>query len=101
MNILGFLLACNFVLHAFIVGRFGFKGNLPPALFGILYAGLAYKAFSNWAYATPVSLAVTAIGIVGLAANFKKLQHETTIEKIIFGVGAAIIIYASRILFFS
>lgn len=86
---LGLLLLVNAVLHGAIIGRFGFKENEPPALFGIVYAALALAAFSGWGHAPVATLVVTAVGLLGLAVNFKKLHHETTIEKIIFGVGAA------------
>ena len=95
MTLLGLLLLGNAVLHGVIVGRFGLKGNAPPAVFGILYAGLALAVFGGWAYAPPVALVVTAVGVLGLALNFKKLQHDSTIEKIILVVGAAIIVCAA------
>ena len=89
MTVLGFLLLGNAVLHGVIVGRFGLEGNAPPAVFGILYAGLALAVFRGWADAPLVALVVTAVGLLGLALNFRKLQHETTVEKIIFVVGTA------------
>ena len=89
MTLLSLLLLGNAVLHGVIVGRFGIKGNAPPAVFGILYAGLALAVFRGWAYAALAAAAVTAVGLVGLAANFRKLQHDTTVEQIIFAVGAA------------
>jgi hypothetical protein len=49
MTLLGLLLLGNAVLHGVIVGRFGIKGNAPPAVFGLLYAGLALAAFLGWA----------------------------------------------------
>ncbi len=98
MMLLGLLLLGNAVLHAVIVVRFGIKGNEPPAVFGVLYAGLTASVFLGWAHALWAVLAVTTIGLVGLAANFKKLQHETTVEKIILGVGAAILASAAYLL---
>src|SRR5678815_4641934 len=95
MTVLGLLLLGNAVLHGVIVGRFGLKGNAPPALFGISYAALALAAFGGWAHAPLVALAVTAMGILGLALNFKKLKHDSTIEKIILVVGAAILACAA------
>ena len=95
MTLLSLLLLGNAVLHGVIVGRFGIKGNAPPAVFGILYAGLALAAFRGWAHAALAALVVTTVGLVGLALNFRKLQHDTTVEKIIFVVGAAIVAYAT------
>jgi hypothetical protein len=37
MTVLGLLLLGNAILHGVIIGRFGMKGNEPPAVFGILY----------------------------------------------------------------
>jgi len=99
MTLLSFLLLGNAVLHGVIIGRFGIKGNEPPAVFGILYAGLALAVFLGWAHATLAVLGVTAVGLLGLAVNFSKLQHETTVEKIIFVVGAAILACAGYTLF--
>lgn len=98
MTVLSLMLLVNAVLHGVIVGRFGIKGNEPPAVFGILYAALALVVFNGWTYAVPVTLVVTTIGLVGLALNFKKLQHDTTVEKIIFAVGTAILAWAAYLL---
>jgi hypothetical protein len=56
-----------------------------------VYAGLALAVFGGWAHAPLVALVVTAVGLLGLVLNFKKLQHDTTIEKIILVVGAVIL----------
>jgi len=95
MTLLSVLLFANAVLHGVIVGRFGLEGNEPPAVFGVVYAGLALTVVGGWAHAPIAVLVVTAVGLVGLAVNFKKLQHETTVEKIIFVVGAAILACAA------
>lgn len=98
MALLGLLLLSNAVLHGVIIGRFGIKGNEPPALFGILYAGLALAVFRDWDHAVLATLVVTAVGLVGLALNFKKLQHDRTVEKIVFVVGSATIVVAASLL---
>jgi len=95
MTLLGMLLVVNAVLHGFIVGRFGFSGNEPPAVFAILYGALALAVFVGWTGALLVTLVVTALGLLGLAVNFRKLQHETRVEKMIFVVGAAILASAT------
>ena len=95
MTLLSLLLLVNAVLHGVIVGRFGIKGNEPPAVFGVLYAVLALVVFRGWTYGVLATLVVTAVGLVGLALNFRKLQHDTTVEKIIFVVGAAILAWAA------
>ena len=89
MTLLSLLLLGNAVLHGIIIGRFGIKGNEPPAVFGTAYAGLSLAVFLGWAHAPLAALVVTAVGLVGLAVNFKKLQHDTTVEKFVFVVGAA------------
>ena len=98
MTLLSLLLLVNAVLHCIIVGRFGIKGNEPPAVFGLLYAVLAIAVFLGWAYGILATLVVTTVGLLGLALGFRKLQHDTTVEKIIFVVGAAIIAYAAYLL---
>jgi hypothetical protein len=98
MTLLTLLLLTNAVLHGVIIGRFGIKGNEPPAVFGLVYAGLALIAFRDWAHAPLAVLIVTAVGLLGLAVNFKKLQHETTVEKIIFVVGGALLACAAYLL---
>jgi hypothetical protein len=98
MTLLGLLLLANAVLHGVIIGRFGIRGNAPPAVFGLGYAGLALATFGGWAHAPLAVLTVTAVGLLGLAVNFKKLQHETTVEKIIFAVGGALLACAAYLL---
>lgn len=98
MTLLSLMLLVNAALHGLIVGCFGIKGNEPPAVFGVLYAALALAMFSGWTYGLVASLAITTIGLVGLALNFKKLQHDPTVEKIIFAVGVAIIAWAAYLL---
>lgn len=98
MTFLGLLLLGNAVLHGVIVGRFGIKGNVQPAVFGFLYAALALAVFSGWPHGALTTLVVTTAGLVGLALNFRKLQHDTTVEKIIFVVGVAILACAAYLL---
>ena len=95
LTLLGILLVVNAVLHAVIVGRFGFNGNAPPAVFAIVYGALALAVFVGWSGALLVTLVVTALGLLGLAVNFRKLQHETRVEKLIFVIGAAILVSAT------
>ena len=98
MTLLSLLLLGNAALHGVIVGRFGIKGNAPPAVFGTLYAGLALAVFRGWPHALLAAMGVTAVGLVGLALNFKKLKHDTTVEKIIFVVGSATVVCAAYLL---
>jgi hypothetical protein len=98
VTLLTLLLLGNAALHGAIILRFGIKGNEPPALFGCLYSGLALAGFVGWPHAPVAALVVTSVGLVGLAVNFKKLQHETTFEKIVFVVGAAILASAAYLL---
>lgn len=98
MTLLSLMLLVNAVLHGLIVGRYGIKGNEPPAVFAVLYAALALIVFSGWTYAVAATLTIATVGLVGLALNFKKLQHDPSIERIIFAVGAAIIACAAYVL---
>ncbi len=98
MTLLSLLLLVNAVLHGVIVGRFGIKGNVPPVAFGFIYSALAIAVFRGWPSGSLVTLVVTTFGLIGLALNFRKLQHDTTIEKIIFIVGGAILLCAAYLL---
>jgi len=98
LTLLSLLLLGNAVLHGVIIGRFGIKGNIPPAVFGFLYVALALAVFSGWPYGALSTLVLTTVGLVGLALNFRKLQHDATIEKIIFVDGVAILACASYLL---
>jgi hypothetical protein len=98
MMLLAVMLAVNAALHAIIIARHGIKGNEPPAAFGVLYAVLALAAFAGSTWVPSAAVLVTAIGLLGLAINFRKLTHDTMIEKIIFGVGAAVILVAAYLL---
>jgi hypothetical protein len=95
MLFLSLLLLVNAVLHGVIVWRFGIKGNVPPAVFGFVYAALTLVVFSGWSYGTIATLILTTVGLVGLALNFKKLQHDSTIEKFIFVVGLVIVAFSA------
>lgn len=92
------MLLTNAALHGIIIGRFGIKGNEPPAVFGLVYAGLPLAAVRGWAHAPLAVLIVTAVGLLGLAVDFKKLQHETTVEKIILVVGGTLLACAAYLL---
>ncbi len=98
MTLLSLLLVLNAALHGLIVWRFGIRGNEPPAVFGLIYAALALAVFSGWFYGIVSTLVVTTVGLAGLTLNFRKLRHDTTIEKIIILLGLAIIAYASHLL---
>ncbi len=95
MMILSLLLLVNAMLHGVIIWRFGIKGNVPPAVFGFLYVALALANLQAWTYGVLATLLVTTIGLIGLAVNYRKLQHDPTVEKIIFGVGLAILACAA------
>lgn len=98
MTLLSLILLVNAVLHGLIVGRYGVKGNEPPAVFAVLYVALALVVFGGWTYGLVATLTITTVGLVGLALNFKKLPHEPSLEKMIFAVGAAIVVCAAYLL---
>jgi|GEM_PF-3328522 len=90
MTLLAALLALNALLHALIVGRFGLSGNLPPAAFAAIYALLALAVMLAWPLALWAVLALTAAGAAGLAANLRRIAHDTTIERAILALDAVI-----------
>ena len=74
--------------------------ELPaPLVFGIAYAVLAVLTSTGVPYALWATLIVSLIGVVGLTANWAKIPHEKTVEKLCWALGAAIMLIAAALLF--
>ncbi len=91
--ILAALLVLNAILHFAIVGRFGLNGNMPPLVFGIVYAVLAILSLLQVPNVAWIALIVAMVGTAALLMQFKNIKHETTIEKVILVVNAVIIVF--------
>lgn len=97
--ILAAFLAVNAVLHGVIIARFGVKGNEPPLAFGIAYAALAVAVFLAMPFSLWVTLIVSSLGVAGLTAAYAKIQHEKSVERICWALGAIIIMLTAYVLF--
>jgi len=99
MLILAAMLAVDAILHGVIVARFGVKGNEPPLIFGVADAALAIAVFLAVPYALWATLILSLVGIAGLTVAFKRIPHDKTIERVIWALDAAIILFVGYLLF--
>ena len=97
--LLAAMLAIGAILHGMIIARFGVKGNEPPFVFGIIYAALTVAVLVSVPYALWATFVLTLVGITGLTVGFKRIAHDTTIERVIWVLDAAIILFAGWLLF--
>jgi len=101
MTLLAILLLLDAVLHGVVVFRHGTgDNNMPFLVFGIIDLALAVIVFLGVPYAVWAALVLTVIGIVGLTVTFSKPQRDKTVDRIIWAVDAAIIVFAVYLLFF-
>ena len=99
MRLLAGMLAANALLHAIVVGRFGLKGNGPFLAFVGIYAALAVAVYAAIPHALWAVLILSALGIVGLSVTFNKAARDKTLDKAIWVLDAATIVYAAYLLF--
>jgi hypothetical protein len=101
MTLLAILLLVDAVLHALVIFRYGTAdNNMPFLVFAVIDLVLAVLVFLAVPYAVWAALILTAIGIVGLTVTFNKPQRDKTLDRIIWAIDAAIIIWAVYLLFF-
>lgn len=94
------LLVANAILHGIVIARFGVRnGNQPFLLFAFVYAALAIAAYLAVPYALWAVLLLAVIGIVGLTVTFNKPVRDKTLDKAIWLLDAAAILYAGYLLF--
>jgi hypothetical protein len=98
-SVLAAALAINAILHWVIVARFGVKGNEPPLIFGIVYAALTIAVALAVPYALWATLILSIVGIVGLTVAFTRIPHDKTVERVIWVLDAAIILFVVYLLF--
>src|SRR5207249_3334117 len=99
MILLVVLLALDAALHAFLIFRFGTDQNVPFLVFAFIDAALAIAVLLVVPYALWATLALSAFGLVGLTVTFSKPQREKNLDRVIWVVDAAIVLYALYLLF--
>ena len=102
MTILALILLIDAALHALVIYRYGTgDNNMPFLIFAVVDLVLAIAVFLVWPYALWATLILSVIGIVGLTLTFNKPQRDRTLDKIIWAVGAVIVLGAIYLLFFA
>ena len=102
MYILAALLALDVVLHAVVIFRFGTgDNNMPFLIFAVVDAVLALVVFLAVPYAVWATLVLSVLGLVGLTVTFSKPQRDKTLDRIIWAVDAAVVLFAAYLLFFA
>ena len=100
MSLLLALLAANAIVHGIVVARFGVRNNNQPFLvFALVYAALAIAVYLSMPYVLWAVLLLASIGIVGLSVTFNKPVRDKTLDKVIWLLDAATILYAGYLLF--
>lgn len=100
MLLLAVLLAVNAIIHAIVVGRFGLRGNNQPFLvFAVIDALLAAAVFLSVRYAVWAALSLSIVGFIGLNLTFNKPIRDKTLDRVIWGLDAATILFAGYLLF--
>lgn len=95
------LLALDAVLHGVVIYRFGPKGQEPFLIFAFVDAALALAVFFAVPYALWATLVLSAVGIIGLTATFNKVPRDKTLDRVIWAIDAAIVLYSAYLLFFA
>jgi hypothetical protein len=100
MSLLLTLLVTNAIVHGIVVARFGVRNNNQPFLmFAIVYAALAIAVYLSVPYALWAVLLLAVIGILGLSITFNKPVRDKTLDKIIWLLDAAVVLYTAYLLF--
>ena len=100
MTVLPVILAANAVLHGVVIARFGVGNNNQPFLvFMLVYAALAIAVYLAVPHALWAVLVLAAIGLIGLTVTFNKPVRDKTLDKMIWLLDAAAVLYAGYLLF--
>ena len=100
MSLILTLLVTNAIVHGIVVARFGVRNNNQPFLmFAIVYAALAIAVYLSVPYALWAVLLLAVIGILGLSITFNKPVRDKTLDKIIWLLDAAVVLYTAYLLF--
>ena len=102
MRLIVGLLAVNTILHVIVVARFGLRGhNQPFLVFALVYAALATAVYFSAPYALWAVLVMSVIGLIGLSVTFNKPAREKTLDKVIWVLDLATILYVGYLLWAS
>jgi hypothetical protein len=99
MIALAVLLAVDAVLHAALIYRFGTPQNVPFLIFVFVDAALALAVIFAVPYALWATLVLSAFGLIGLTVTFNGPQREKSLDRVIWVVDAAIVLYTAYLLF--
>ena len=98
MPLLAALLALDAVLHAVVVARHGFRGNLAFAVFAFVYVALALGVLFETPHALRVSLVVTAAGMAALTFAMRTRPTTRAIDRAIWLNDGAVLICGGYLL---
>ena len=100
MSLLLVLLAANAIVHGIVIARFGVRNNNQPFLvFALVYTALAIAVYLTVPYVLWAVLFLAVVGIVGLTVTFGKPVRDKTLDKVIWLLDTASILYAGYLLF--
>ena len=99
MSLLVGMLGANALLHLIVVGRSGLKGNVPFLAFMFIYAMLAVGVYASVSHVLWAVLLLSVLGIVGLSLTFRSRPGDRTLEKAIWALDAATILFSAYFLF--
>ena len=100
MSLILVLLIANTIMHGIVIARFGVQNNNQPFLvFALVYAALAVAIYLAVPSALWAVLILSIIGIVGLSVTFNKPVRDKTLDKVIWVLDAATVLYAGYLLF--
>ena len=100
MSLLLALLVANALLHFIVVARYGARNhNEPFLIFALVNVALALAVSLSVPSALWAVLLLGLIGIVGLSVTFHKPVRGKTLDKLIWFLDAATLVWAARLLF--
>jgi len=94
------LLAANAIVHGIVIARFGLGNNNQPFfVFMLIYAALALAVYLATPYALWAVLILATIGLIGLTVTFNKPARDKTLDKAIWLLDAATVLYSAYLRF--
>jgi hypothetical protein len=99
MSLLLTVLVANAIVHGIVVARFGMRDdNQPFLVFMLVYAALAVAVYHSMPYVLWAVLLLAFFGIAGLTVNFNKPTRDKALDKVIWLLDAATVLYAGYLL---